>query len=178
MEALVTARCTEDGREGAFRKQWGSGAEPEGMLHAYLLEDEEDPRETLSVSFWDSARDLLAYRSSDAAKQREKQLRDLVAKARWQRAYAAFGAEDIDVGGRKLPLLLPLLFVAAGAGVFLFFLKRRGQDQAEEQGQAQEPAPQQTPLASGDTPLADITAGATPASVRERQPLNARTSIP
>ncbi len=159
MEAFVTARRTKAGQEDAFRRQWRTGEQPEGMIDAYLLEDDEDPRETLGISFWDSAEQLLAYRASDAAKQREKQLRSLVAKTRWQRPFAAFSAADINAGGSTLPLplLLPLLLAAAGAGVFLV-LKRRRQEQADEQ------ASQQPALASGDTPPVDVTAGTIPAS--------------
>ena len=125
MEAFVTARRTKTGQEDAFRRQWRDGEQPEGMLDAYLLEDDEDPRETLSVSFWDRAERLLAYRASDAATQREQQLRGLVAKTRWQRPFAAFSAAEIEAGGRRLPLLLPLPLAAAGAGVVIF-LKPRG----------------------------------------------------
>ena len=149
MEAFVTARRTKDGQEDAFRRQWRTGEQPEGMIDAYLLEADEDPRETLSLSFWDSAEQLLAYRASDAAKQRDRQLRGLVAKTRWQRPFVAFSAADIEAGGRKLPLLLPLLLVAAGVGVF-FFLKRRGQ------GQAEEPASEQVISAPGEVPAAGV----------------------
>ena len=149
MEAFVTARRTKDGQEDAFRRQWRTGEQPEGMIDAYLLEADEDPRETLSLSFWDSAEQLLAYRASDAAKQRDRQLRGLVAKTRWQRPFVAFSAADIEAGGRKLPLLLPLLLVAAGVGVFLF-LKRRGQ------GQAEEPASEQALAAPSEVPAAGV----------------------
>ena len=153
MEALLTARRTKTGQEDAFRRQWRSGKQPDGMRTAYLLEDEEHPRETLSLSFWDTPRQLLAYRTSDAATQREQQLRRLIDKTRWQRPFAALSTADIKAGGGKLPLLLPLLVAAAGAGVFLV-LKRRRQGQAEEQGLAEEWARPQAPPASGDTPLA------------------------
>ena len=164
MEALLTARRTKAGQEDAFRRQWRSGKQPDGMRAAYLLEDEEHPRETLSLSFWDTPRQLLAYRASNAAKQREQQLRELVAKTRWQRPFAARGAAASNGGGRKLPLLLPLLLVAAGVGVFLV-LKRRRQGPAAEQGQMEESAPQQPLPASGETPPADVTAAGIPASV-------------
>lgn len=152
MQALLTARRTKEGLEDAFRTQWRRGKQSEGMRDAYLLENEEDPRETLSLSFWDTPRQLLAYRTSAAAAQREQQLRDLVAKTRWQRPFAALSTADIKTGGSKLPLLVPLLLAAAGAGVFLV-LKRRRQGQAEEHGVAEEPVRPEPP-ASGDAPTA------------------------
>ena len=158
MQALLTARRTKAGQEDAFRTQWRSGAPPDGMRDAYLLEDDEDPRETLSLSFWGSAEQLLAYRASDAATQREKQLRGVVAKTRWQRPFAAFSAADIDTGGRKLPLLLPLLLAAAGVGIF-FFLKRRGQGQAEEPASEHAiAAPNEVP-ATGVSPMPGMASG-------------------
>ncbi len=153
MQALLTARRTKEGQEDAFRTQWRRGKQPAGLRDAYLLEDEEDPRETLSLSFWDTPRQLLAYRTSDAATQREQQLRRLIDKTRWQRPFAARSTADSKTGGSKLPLLLPLLLAAAGAGVFLM-LKRRQQGQAEEQGEAEEWARPQAPPASGDAPIA------------------------
>ena len=150
MQALLTARRTKAGQEDAFRKQWRSGKQPEGMRDAFLLEDEEDPRETLGIGLWDRPEQLRAYRASDAATQREKQLRSLVDTTRWQRPFAAFGVADITAGGGKLPLLLllPLLLAAVGAGV-VFILKRRGQ------GQAEEPArPDEMPAASDGPPAA------------------------
>ena len=157
MQAFLTARRTKAGQADAFRRQWASGKRPKGMRDAYLLEEAQDPREPLGIGLWDRPEQVLAYRASDAAKQREKQLHSLVDKTRWQRPFAAFRAADIKVGGSKLPLLLLLLLAAAGAGV-VFVLKRRGQ------GQAGEPARQQPPPVSGDAPPAEATTGPMPAS--------------
>ena len=154
MEALLTARHTKEGREDAFRRRWRGGKPPAGMRDAYLLEDEEDPRETLSVSFWERPGQLLAYRTSDAAKQREQQLQGVVETQRWQRPFAAFGVADISPGGRKLPLLLLLLLIAAAAGVVYVMKKRRGHGQADE-ATGQHPA-----SARGEAPPGEATSKA------------------
>jgi CBS domain-containing protein/heme-degrading monooxygenase HmoA len=126
MKAWLTARRVKKGREEEFRKKWRGGDLPEGMLDAFLLQDEEDPRETLSVSFWDTADQLLKYRTSELAKQRRDDLADVVDKDRWSRSFVAFGAWDIPTGGgSKKWLLLPLLLIGAGAGIY-FLIKQRG----------------------------------------------------
>ena len=147
MEALLTARRTKEGQEDAFRKKWRGGKQPDGMRAAYLLEDEEDPRETLSLSFWDLPGQLLAYRTSSAARQREKELQGVVETQRWQRPFAALGAADISTSGSKLPLLLSLLLVAAAAGIVYAMKQRRSQRQADE--------------ATGQQPTAGVTADTT-----------------
>ena len=158
MEALLTARRTKEGLEDAFRRRWRGGNQPEGMRDAYLLEDEADPRETLSISFWERPGQLLAYRTSEAAKQREQQLQGVVETQRWQRPFAAFGVADISTGGRKLPLLLPLLLLVTAAAVVVYVMKkRRGHAQADE-ATGQHPA-----SASGEAP--PVEAAPTMASV-------------
>ena len=125
MQALLTARRTKAGQADAFRRQWASGKRPKGMRDAYLLEQEQDPRETLGIGLWDRPEQVLAYRASDAAKQWEKEIHRLVYKTSWQRPFAAFRAADSMASGSKLSLLLLLLLAAAGAGV-VFVLKERG----------------------------------------------------
>ena len=131
MNAWLTARRVKKGQVEDFRKKWRGGDLPEGMLDAFLLEDEEDPHETLSVSFWDTAKDLLEYRTSEDAKKRRDDLSDVVDKERWSRNFVAFSADDIKVGGGKKWLLLPLLLVGVGAALY-FFLSRRNQGEEDE----------------------------------------------
>src|SRR5437764_87642 len=69
MKAWLTARRVKAGHEDEFRKKWRGGDTPEGMVDAFLLEDEQDPRETLSVSLWDTAQNLLSYRTASGAAQ-------------------------------------------------------------------------------------------------------------
>jgi CBS domain-containing protein/heme-degrading monooxygenase HmoA len=129
MNAWLTARRVKKGKEEEFRKKWRGGDLPEGMIDAFLLEDEEDPRETLSVSLWDSAEKLLAYRTGDDARKRQDDLTDVVDKDRWSRTFVGWNEWDLaDSGGKKKLLLLPLLLVAAGAAAFVF-LKRRSKSQ-------------------------------------------------
>ena len=143
MQAWLTARRVKKGQEEEFRKQWKGGDMPDGMLDAYLLEDEENPRETLSISFWDTARELLQYRTSEESQKRKDNLSDVVDKEHWSRAFVAFNADDIDTGGGKKKLLmLPLLLIAAGAGIF-YFLKRRGQN-GDDEWDTWEPEPAST----------------------------------
>lgn len=132
MKAWLTARRVKRGQEEEFRKKWRGGDMPEGMLDAFLLEDEEDPRETLSVSFWDTADQLLRYRTSEDARKRRDTLSDVVDKDRWSRSFVAFSAWDIPTGGGKKKLLmLPLLLLGAGAAVF-FVLKKRSSNGNDE----------------------------------------------
>ncbi|HEX5007470.1 MAG TPA: CBS domain-containing protein [Hyphomonadaceae bacterium] len=144
MKAWLTARRVKKGQEEEFRRKWRGGDLPEGMLDAFLLQDEEDPRETLSVSFWDTAEQLLKYRTSEAVKKRRDELSDVVDKDRWSRSFVAFGAWDIPVGGgkKKWLLLLPLLVAAAGAGAY-FLLKQRGAA-ARDEWDSWEPEPADT----------------------------------
>lgn len=126
MNAWLTARRVKAGHEEEFRKKWRGGDTPEGMVDSFLLEDEEDPRETLSISLWESAEKLLSYRTGDDAKKREKEMGDVVDKDRWSRGFVAWNSWDLEAGGgKKKWVAIPLLLAAAGAGVY-FFLKRRG----------------------------------------------------
>lgn len=139
MNAWLTARRVKAGHEEEFRKKWRGGDTPEGMVDSFLLEDEEDPRETLSISLWESAEKLLSYRTGDEAKKREKEMGDVVDKDRWSRGFVAWNSWDLEAaGGRKKWVAIPLLLAAAGAGVY-FFLKRRGsQDDAWDDWQPED----------------------------------------
>jgi CBS domain-containing protein len=127
MKAWLTARRVKKGQEEEFRKRWRGGDTPDGMLDAFLLEDEEDPRETLSVSFWDTADQLLKYRTGEDARKRGDDLAGVVDKDRWSRSFVAFSTWDIPAGGGKKKLLmLPLLLAGAGALLYLVMKKRGG----------------------------------------------------
>lgn len=132
MKAWVTARRVKKGKEDAFRKKWRGGDEPEGMVDSFLLEDEEDPRETLSVSLWDSAESLLAYRTGQDAKKRRDELADTVEKDRWSRDFVGFNAWDLPSGGGKKKLLVLPLLLAIGGGVFYFLKMRKGSGNDDE----------------------------------------------
>ena len=171
MNAFLTARRIKKGQEEEFRKKWKGGEAPEGMLDAYLLEDEEDPRETLSISFWDSARDLLAYRTGEDAKKRRGELDDVVDKDRWSRAFVAFNAVDIaNGGGKKKLLLLPLLLIGVGAAVYYFLVRRKSGDE-EDEWETWQPEPASTfrPVETGEA-SAPVTATAANASPQTPPP--------
>jgi CBS domain-containing protein/heme-degrading monooxygenase HmoA len=169
MNAFLTARRIKKGQEEEFRKRWKGGDSPEGFLDAYLLEDQEDPRETLSISFWDTAKDLLAYRTSEDAKKRRGDLDDVVDNDRWSRAFVAFNAVDIpNGGGKKKWLLLPLLLIAAGAAAYYFVTRRKGDDEWDTW--QPEPASTYRPDETGVTAVAPITATAANASPQTPPP--------
>lgn len=163
MKAWLTARRVKKGQEEEFRKKWRGGDMPDGMLDAFLLEDEEDPRETLSVSFWDTADQLLKYRTSDDARKRRDDLSDVVDKDRWSRSFVAFSAWDIPGGGGKKKLLmLPLLLIGAGAAV-LYLMKKRGGN-GDEDWETWEPEPAGT-FQPSQAPLTATAAPASPGTV-------------
>jgi CBS domain-containing protein/heme-degrading monooxygenase HmoA len=168
MNAFLTARRIKKGQEEEFRKRWKGGDTPEGMLDAYLLEDEEDPRETLSISFWDTARDLLTYRTGEDAKKRRGELDDVVDKDRWSRAFVAFNAVDIDSGGGKKKLfLLPLLLIGVGAAVYFLLVRRKAAGEDEWDTWQPEPAstfvpPEGEGAGTAQAPLTATTANASP----------------
>jgi len=156
MNALLTARRIKRGQEEAFRRRWRTDTTPDGMLDAYLLEDEQDPRETLSISFWDTAQQLLKYRTGEEARKREQSLSGLVEKDRWRRSFVAFGSWDIPkVGrGKAIWLFLPLLLAGAGAATY-FVLKQRTNRPDEWDDWAPEAAESyQPPEVLAGTPLA------------------------
>jgi CBS domain-containing protein/heme-degrading monooxygenase HmoA len=133
MKALVTARRVEAGDEEEFRRRWAGGAEPSGMVDALLLQDEEDPRETLSISLWENARDLLAYRTGELARQRREELADLVDKERWRRGYVAWSAAELPGQARRWWLIaIPLVVALSAAGIALFISRRKKAGIAQE----------------------------------------------
>src|SRR5581483_5202553 len=104
--------------------KWAGGDTPDGMKDAFLLEDEEDPRNTLSVSLWDSAEKLLAWRTGEDTRKREDELKDVVDKVQWHRGFVGFKQSDIPTtGGRLKWLIVPAVMVAAGAGAFMLVRK-------------------------------------------------------
>jgi CBS domain-containing protein/heme-degrading monooxygenase HmoA len=169
MKAWLTARRVKQGHEEEFRRKWRSGATPEGMLDAVLLEDEQDPRETLSISFWDTAQNLLAYRTGEEARRREAELSDVIDRNRWSRGFVAWNPWDLTpAGGKKKWLLLPLLLASAGAGV-VYMLKQRSGKTGDLDWDTWEPEP-----ASAHHPeVTPATAAAPPAS-SQTQPLPVR----
>ncbi|MGD9892689.1 MAG: CBS domain-containing protein [Dehalococcoidia bacterium] len=170
MKAWLTARRVKKDREEEFRQKWRGGDLPEGMLDAFLLQDEEDPRETLSVSFWDTADQLLKYRTSEDARKRRDDLADVVDKDRWSRSFVAFGAWDIPTrGGSKKWLLLPLLLIGAGAGVY-FLMKKRGGNGRNE-WDTWEPEPSDT-FQPAETPSFDAGVPAPPVRPLDAQQHN------
>ena len=144
MKAWLTARRVKQGHEEEFRHRWRGGATPKGMLDAVLLEDEQDPRETLSISFWDTAQNLLSYRTGEEARKRDDDLSNVVDKTRWSRSFVAWNPWDLTpAGGKKKWLLLPLLLASAGAGVF-YLLKQRGGKNGDLDWDTWEPEPAST----------------------------------
>jgi len=152
MNAWITARRVKSGSEEDFRKKWAGGGQPDGMVNAYLMQDESDPRNTLSVSLWDSADKLLQWRTSDDARKRDEGLQDVVDKEQWSRGFVSFRAADLTSGpGLKTWLAIPALVIAAGAGAFFLVRKLRGGGGEEEEtgwpGETAtiQPMPSQTP---------------------------------
>lgn len=137
MKALVTARRVKAGHEEEFRRRWAGGSTPSGMLGAYLLEEEEDPRETLSISLWENARDLLAYRTSEDARERKDNLADIVDKDRWHRGFVAWTEADMPAGGfRWWMAAVPAALALLGVGVAL--MMRRGGDKHKDEWESRD----------------------------------------
>jgi CBS domain-containing protein/heme-degrading monooxygenase HmoA len=174
MKAWLTARRVKQGHEDEFRHKWRGGATPKGMLDAVLLEDEQDPRETLSVSFWDTAQNLLAYRTSDEAHKREDELSNVVDKTRWSRSFVAWNPWDLTpAGGKKKWVLLPVLLVSAGAAVF-YLLKQRGGKTGDLDWDTWEPEPAAT-YQPETAPAAATAAPPTPQTPPSVRPLASST---
>jgi CBS domain-containing protein/heme-degrading monooxygenase HmoA len=132
VNAWITARRIKSGNEETFQKKWAGGAAPDGMLDAYLLQDEADPRNTLSISLWDSAEKLFKYRTSDDARRRDDELDQVIDKEQWSRGFVGFRAPDLSSGGgRKMWLVLPGMMLAGAAAAFFLVRKLRGADMDE-----------------------------------------------
>lgn len=126
MNAWVTARRVKSGTEEEFRQKWAGGSTPEGMVDAFLLEDAQDPRQTLSLSLWNSADRLLRWRTSDDAHKRDENLSDYVDKELWSRGFVGFRADELAGGSKKIWFILPTVIAAAAAGTFFAIKKFRG----------------------------------------------------
>ena|GEM_PF-198548 len=162
MKAWLTARRVKSGHEEDFRRKWRGGDTPEGMVDAFLLEDEQDPRETLSLSLWDTAQNLLAYRTGEEAKKREETISDVVDKVRWSRSFVAWNPWDINTsGGKKKWAMLPLLLAGAGAAAF-YVLKKRGGKADEWDSWEPEPADRYQPDVAPTTATAANASPSTP----------------
>lgn len=134
MKAWITARQLKAGSEDEFRRKWSGGGAPDGMVDAYLLQGEDDPRHTLSVSLWDTAESLLAYRTSKDAHKRDEDLSALTDSDGWNAGYVAWNAATIAVGGgRKKWAALPVAVIAAAATAFLL-MRRRNTQQDDDAG--------------------------------------------
>jgi CBS domain-containing protein/heme-degrading monooxygenase HmoA len=129
VNAWITARRIKSGNEETFQKKWAGGAAPEGMLDAYLLQDEADPRNSLSISLWDSAEKLFKYRTSDDARRRDDELDQVIDKEQWSRGFVGFRASDLaSGGGMKMWLMLPMMALAGATAAFLLVRRLRGSD--------------------------------------------------
>lgn len=174
MKAWLTARRVKQGHEDEFRRKWRGGATPQGMLDAVLLEDEQDPRETLSISFWDTAQNLLAYRTGEEARKRDDDLSNVVDRNRWSRSFVAWNPWDLTpAGGKKKWVLLPLLLATAGAGVF-YFLKQRGSKNGDLDWDTWEPEPAST-YQPDTAPATATAASASPQTPPVVRPMDAET---
>jgi len=165
MNAWLTARRVKKGKEEEFRKKWRGGDLPEGMIDAFLLEDEDDPRETLSVSLWDSAEKLLGYRTGEDARKRQDELSDVVDKDRWSRTFVGWNEWELSPSGSKKKLMALPLLLAVGAAAF-FFMKKRGKKEEDLDWENWQTQPAETYQPSGGT--APVTATAEPAVAETR----------
>lgn len=132
MNAWITARRIKSGNEETFQKKWAGGAAPDGMVDAYLLQDEADPRNSLSISLWDSAEKLFKYRTSDDARRRDEELDQVIDKEQWSRGFVGFRASDLASGGMKMWFVLPAMALAGAAAAFFLVRRLRGGDLQDE----------------------------------------------
>jgi len=135
VKAWVTGRRLNRGNEEDFLKQWAGDSSPEGMTDAFLLQSEDDPRETLSVSLWDSAEALLKYRNSDDARKRDNELAAMTdGRNTWTRGYVAWTNEQLPHSRKLFVFGAPVgLALAAGLGLFLFLRRRKNADSDDEE---------------------------------------------
>lgn len=136
MKAWITARRIKPGNEQKFRHLWAGNPTPKGMTDAYLLEDDEHPGETLSVSLWQDAAALRAYRESTAAAARVRDLAPVVDTELWSRSFDVRRAPEVTGRGAARWLLLPALLGLGGAGAFLARSRRREQPRPVQAVQA------------------------------------------
>lgn len=138
MKAWIISRRLRRGQDQEFRQRWAESAKPKGMKEAYLLEEGANAQESMSVSLWESADALTAYRASDAARQRQEGLGDLVEHEEWSRVYDAWPAEGRQSGKRPLLRVLPPLVGVAGVAGLLIAqaVNRRNQGIVEKSRQA------------------------------------------
>ena len=131
MKAWVTTRRIKAGREEEFRRRWASDELPKGMSAAYLLQEDDDPQETLSIGIFEDAADLQAWRSSDEARQRRERLADLLEGLEMSRSYEAHDITSARGSSRKRAMmpLLPVALGTAGAGAVLVATRRRRQQE-------------------------------------------------
>lgn len=131
MKAWITTRRIKVGSEEEFRRRWAGDKTPRGMTAAWLLQDEENPRESLSVSLWEDAGDLYAYRTSEEHRRRQEAIGPYIEQAETSKVYNAAGAEDLGKSGgtSKKAFVLPALVGGAGAGAW--YLTRRMQQPKE-----------------------------------------------
>lgn len=127
MNAWITARRIKPGHEETFRKKWAGDSAPEGMVDAWLLEEEGDPTRTISLSLWDTADHLLRYRTGSDARKRDDDLGEHTSGQSWSRGFVAWRAADL-VAGKMKPWMAfaPAALVLLAGGGFLLSKKLRG----------------------------------------------------
>lgn len=136
MNAWITARRIKPGHEEPFRKQWAGDSAPDGMVDAWLLEEEGDPTRTISLSLWDTADHLLRYRTSTDARKRDDDLGEHTVGQGWNRGFVAWRAAEL-AGGKVKPWMAfapAALVLLAGSGFLLFKKLRGGSAEKDEFG--------------------------------------------
>jgi CBS domain-containing protein/heme-degrading monooxygenase HmoA len=127
VNAWITSRRIRPGSEDAFRRRWSTVPKPSGVQAAYLLQDEQDPQEILSLSLWQDPEALRRYRDEVDSRNHPDLLAD-VADEQWNRIYAVQSVPAQPVRGRGLWPLLPVSTLAAAAAAV--FVRQRRQRQS------------------------------------------------
>jgi CBS domain-containing protein len=130
MKAWITTRRVKPGSEDEFRRRWAGGPAPKGMTAAYLLEDDAQTGEVLSLSLWENDAALRAYQSSSEAAERTFALTPIVDDESRGRSYTVYDAGSLTGAGRAR-LLLPVLAGTGGTGAWL--ISRRIRERRAEQ---------------------------------------------
>ncbi|MGI8554280.1 MAG: CBS domain-containing protein [Dehalococcoidia bacterium] len=130
MKAWIVSRRMKAGREEDFRQDWAGGDTPDGMTAAYLLQRDDDPRETVSVSLWESPQKLQTYREGGVARSRNDVLSGDIEGTESSHSYDAFEASDLQKSGRSKKLLAPAGVGVAGVGAYLVARTLRGRNQS------------------------------------------------